>query len=133
MANDTIQQLNEQFEKSVFGPMRSFFAAATDHAEQVAGIQVEAAKAYTDITFKNARSALEIRDTEGLKSYVGKQPEVAKEFGERVKADAEKLTSANQSFFENAQKVTQDSVASVQKAAEEGAEKVQKATKSAAQ
>lgn len=123
MANDTVQQLNEQFEKSVFGPMRSFIAAATDHAEQVAGIQVEAAKAYTDITFKNARSALEIRDSEGFKNYVGKQTEVAKEFGERAKSDAEKLTAANQSFFENAQKVTQDSVKQAQKAAEEGVQK----------
>ncbi|GEM_PF-1774260 len=126
MANDTFSQFNEQFEKGVFGPMRNFFATATDHAEKIAGIQVEAAKAYTDISFKNAREILEIRDAEALKTYVGKQPEVAKEFGERVKADAEKVTAANQDFVEKAQKVTQDGVASVQKAAEEGVEKAQK-------
>lgn len=126
MTNDMFKQFSEQFEKGVFGPMRNFVATATDHAEKIAGIQVEAAKAYTDITFKNAREVLEIRDTEGLKNYVGKQPEVAKEFGERVKADAEKLTAANQAFVENTQKVTQDSVATVQKAAEESVEKVQK-------
>lgn len=126
MANDTMNQFSEQFEKAVFGPMRTFFATATDHAEKIAGIQVEAAKAYTDISFKNMREILEIRDSEGLKNYVGKQPEVAKEFGERVKADAEKLTAANQTFVENAQKVTQDSVATVQQAAEEGVEKVKK-------
>ena len=126
MANETINQFTEQFEKSVFGPMRDFLATATDHAEKIAGMQIEAAKAYTDISFKNAREILEIRDTEALKNYVGKQPEVVKEFSERVKADAEKVTAANQDFVEKAQKVTQDSVAEVQKAAEEGVEKVQK-------
>jgi phasin family protein len=127
MANDTIKQFNEQFEKTVFGPFRTYVAAATDHVEALAGIQVEAAKAYTDVAFKNTRAALDIRDAEGLKAYVSNQPEVAKAFGERVKSDAEKVTAANQAFVENAQKVTQDSVASVQKAAEEGVQKVQKA------
>lgn len=126
MANDTMNQFSEQFEKGFFGPMRNFFATATDHAEKIAGIQVEAAKAYTDMTFKNMREVLEIRDSEGLKNYVSKQPEVAKEVSERVKADAEKLTAANQAFVESAQKVTQDSVSTAQKAAEETVEKAQK-------
>ena len=133
MANDMIGQFNEQFEKSVFGPWRGLAAAAADHAEKIAAIQVDAVQSYTTLTFKNARGMLEIRDAETFKNYVTTQPEVAKEFGERMKADSEKLTAANHDFVASAQKVTQDGVASVQKAAEQGAEKVQQVTKGAGQ
>lgn len=128
MASKTINQINEQFETGVFAPMRNFFHTATGHAEKIAGIQFEAAKACTDIAFRNAYSALEIRDAEAMRHYVGKQPEVAQQFGERIKADTEKLVAANQAFVEEAQKVTQDNVAHVQKAAEKGVEQVQEAT-----
>jgi phasin family protein len=127
MANDTFQQINEQFESTVFAPMRRYFAAITDHAEAVTSLQVEASKAYTEVAFSNVRAALDVRDAEGFKAYVSKQPDVAKQFGERVKNDAEKITAANQTFVENAQKVTQESVEQVQKAAEDGVQKVQKA------
>ena len=127
MANDTLQQFGDSFEKAVFAPGRSYFAALTDHLEAITSLQIEAAKAYTEITFKEVRGALDIRDAEGLKAYVSSQPELAREFSERVKNDAERLTQANQTFMENAQKVTQDSVSKVQKAAEEGVERVQKA------
>ena len=132
MASKTINQVNEQFETGVFAPMRNFFLTATGHAEKIAGIQLEAARACTDIAFRNAYAALEIRDAEAMKNYVGKQPEVAQQFGERIKADAEKLAAANQAFVEDAQKVTQENVTQVQKAAEKAAEKgveqVQEAT-----
>lgn len=127
MANDTFQQLNEQFESTFFAPMRQYLAAVTDHVEALSSLQIEASKAYTEVAFSNVRAALDVRDAEGFKTYVSKQPEVAKQFGERVKSDAEKITAANQTFVENAQKVTKDSVEQVQKAAEDGVQKVQKA------
>jgi len=125
--NDTVKQLNEPFESTVVTPMRRYFAAVTDHVEAVTSLQIEAARAYTEAAFSNARGALDIRDAEGFKSYVSKQPKVAKQLGERVTNDADKITAANQTFVESAQKVTQDSVEQVQKAAEEGVQKVQKA------
>ncbi|RZU98400.1 phasin family protein [Spiribacter vilamensis] len=132
MASKTINQVNEQVETGVFAPMRSFFHTVTGHAEKIAGIQIETAKACTDMAFRNAYAALEIRDVEAMRNYVGKQPEVAQQFGERLKADAEKLVDAHKAFVEDAQKVTQDNVAQVQKAAEKaaekGAEQVQEAT-----
>ena len=132
MTSNTLNQVNEQFETGVFTPMRNFFLTATGHAEKIAGIQFEAAKACTDLVFRNAYAALEIRDAEAMKNFVGKQPEVAQQLGERIKADAEKLTAANQAFVEDAQKVTQDNATQVQKAAEKAAEKgveqVQEAT-----
>jgi len=127
MSKDSTQQVTEQFDKNVMQPARSVATLATDHFEALASIQMDAMKAYCDIGFKHARNALDVRDTEALREYVSSQPDVAKEFGERVKADAEKLSAANQSFVEKAQKVTQENVASVQKAAEENASKVQKA------
>lgn len=127
MATDNFQQMGDALEKAFFNPARNYLAALTDHAEAITGIQIEAAKAYTEITFKEARGALDIRDAEGFKAYVSNQPELAREFSERIKNDAERVTQANQTFMENAQQVTQESVSKVQKAAEEGVQRVQKA------
>ena len=79
MANETINRINEQFEKTVFGPARSYASIVTDHAEAVAGIQLEAAKAYTDLALQQVRAAADIRDVEGWKSYVAGQSEVAED------------------------------------------------------
>jgi len=48
---------------------------------------------------------LDVRYTEGLRQYVNHQPEMAREFSERVKNDAERLINATQTFIENARKV----------------------------
>ena len=127
MANENTQQLTEAMDKTILTPMRSYMRAVLDHAETVTSIQVEAARNYSEVAFKELRTALDVRDAEGLRAYVSHQPEMAKEFSERVKSDAEKLTQANQAFMENAQKATQESVSKIQKTAEEGVERVQKA------
>ena len=126
MTEQTINQVNKQIEKTVLGPVRSYATLLTDHAETLAGIQFDAAKAYTDLALKQVRAAADIRDAEGVQSYVAGQSDAAKQFADRVKQDVEKLVSANQSFVQNAQKLTQDSVTTAQKAAEEGVQTVQK-------
>ena len=132
MANETINRINQQFEKTVFGPFRSYATIVTDHAEAVASIQMEAVKAYTDLVLQQARAAADIRDAEGWKSYVAGQSKVAEQFSARVKGDAEKLASANQAFVQNAQAAAEKNVATARKAAEEGVETVKKAAAGAA-
>ena len=127
MANDNRQELTDTMEKAILGPMRRSMGALLDHIDAINTIQIEAAQSYTDLTFREVRRVLDIRDPDGLRAYVTQQPETAKAFSERVKDDAEKLTQANQAFMETAQQVTQESVSKVQKAAEEGVERVQKA------
>ena len=127
MTNETINRMNEQVEKTVFGPARSYASIVTNHAQAVANIQLEAAKAYAELAFRQLRAAADVRDAEGWKNYVSGQSEVAKQVGAQVKNDAEKLASANQAFMQNAQAETESNVATVRKAAEEGVETVKKA------
>ena len=127
MAEQAITQVNKQFEKTVLGPARSYAALVTEHAEALAGIQFDAAKAYTDLALKQVRAAADIRDAEGVKSYVAGQSDMARQVSDRVKKDVEKLASANQSFVRKTQKLTEDSVATGRKAAEESVATVRKA------
>lgn len=133
MTEQAITQVNKQFEKTVLNPARSYAALVTEHAETLAGIQFDAAKAYTDLALKQVRAATDIRDAEGAKSYLAGQSDIAKQVSDRVKKDVEKLASANQSFVRKAQKLTQDSVATAQKTAEEGVQTVQKTAEEGAQ
>ena len=59
--------------------------------------------------------------------FLQNQQQAAKELGERVKGDVEKVVSLNQAFAQNAQKVTQDSAQNVSKAAQESTKKVTQA------
>lgn len=127
MTNETINRINEQVEKTVVGPARGYASLVTDYAQAVSGIQLEAAKAYSELAFRQLRAAADVRDAEGWKSYVSGQSEVAQQVGARVKDDAEKLASANQTFVQNAQAAAESNVATVRKAAEEGVETVKKA------
>ncbi len=127
MTNETINRINEQFTNTVLGPARSYASIVTNHAQAVTSIQLEAAKAYSELAFRQLRAAADIRDAEGWKSYLSGQSEVAKQVSARVKEDAEKLTSANQAFVQDAQAATEKNVATVRKAAEEGVETVKKA------
>ena len=120
MTNPTINQLNEQFDKFFGGPVRAFAELSVNHLDAVVSTQMDAAKAYADLGIRQARTALDIREPQDVQKYVQGQQEVAKELGERVKGDAEKVVALNQKFAEEAQKLSQQSaqnVQSVQKAA----------------
>lgn len=118
MSTQNLNQYTEQFDKYVTGPARAFASLAVDHAETVFNAQVEATKAYTDIGLKQFRAALNIREPQELQAYVQDQQQVARELSERVKSDAEKLVSLNQTFIDKARKLSEDNVQSVSKAAE---------------
>lgn len=133
MAEQAITQVNKQFEKTVLGPARSYAALVTEHAETLASIQLDAAKAYTDLALNQVRAAADISDAEGVKNYVAGQSDVARQVSDRVKKDVEKLASANQSFVRKAQKLTEDSVATARKTAEEGVQTVQRTAEEGAQ
>lgn len=127
MTNETINRINEQFTNTVAGPARNYASIVTNHAQTVVNIQLEAAKAYSELAFQQLRAAADIRDAEGFKSYLSGQSEVAKQVGTQVKEDAEKLASANQAFVQDAQSATENNAATVRKATEEGVETVKKA------
>lgn len=117
MTNPTINQFNEQFDKFFGGPARAFAELTVNHMESMVNSQVEASRAYTDLSLKQIRSAMEVKAPQDVQSFIQGQQEVAKEFGERMKGDAEALVNMNRQFAEEAQKLTQANVQSATKAA----------------
>ncbi|MGB8712982.1 MAG: phasin family protein [Onishia taeanensis] len=117
MSNTNFDQVTQQFESMFFGPARAYAAMTLDYSEKLMAAQFDAAKAYSDLGLSQARAALDVKDAEGLRSYVEGQQKVAKEIGERAKADAEKVVAMNQEVAQQAQKLTEESVSSASKAA----------------
>ena len=117
MYDTNFKQINEQFEKNVLGPAREVAKMGLEHVEKLASVQLEAAKAYSDMGVKQARAALDIRDQEGVKAYMENQQQFTQSFADRLKGDAEKVVALNQEFAEKAQKAVQDNVSNATQAA----------------
>jgi len=78
------------------------------------------------------RKLVEVKDAEGLKSYMEGQQEVAKQLTERMKGDAEKVQALQQEFAQESQKLTESTVKQAQESAEQATETASKAVKEAA-
>ncbi|SDF64159.1 phasin family protein [Onishia taeanensis] len=117
MSNTNFDQVTQQFESMFFGPARAYAAMSLDYSEKLMAAQFDAAKAYSDLGISQARAALNVKDAEGLRTYVEGQQKVAKDVGERVKADAEKVVAMNQEVAQQAQKLTEETVKTASKAA----------------
>lgn len=123
MSNATINQATQQFETMFFGPARAYAALTLNYTEKLLAAQYDAVKTYTDLGLSQARAAIDVKDAEGLRTYVEGQQKVAKDLGERMKADAEKVVAMNQDFVQQGQKLTEESVKSASKAAPKPAAK----------
>ncbi len=117
MNNETVTQVQKQFDSAFASPARTYAELVLGHFEQLANVQFEAAKAYIDTGVAQARSALEMKDPSDLRTYLENQQKVAKDLSERAKGDAEKVVSLNRDFAQKVQKVVGDSAKSVSKTA----------------
>lgn len=115
MSNVNFDQANQQFESLFVSPARTYAALTLDYAEKLMSAQYDAAKAYAEVGMSQARAALDIRDAEGLRSYVEGQQKVARDVSERLKNDTEKVVSLNQEFVQQSQKLAEDNLKSVSK------------------
>ncbi len=109
MSTNTPDQFNEQFERLLIGPTRTFMGLGVEHLEKLINVQLEATKAYTELSLRQVRAALEIREPKDLENYVQGQQEAVKTLGERVKGDAELVVALNREFAEKAQRLAQES------------------------
>ncbi|WP_416137070.1 phasin family protein [Halomonas sp. HK25] len=134
-AFDAKQFDTAQLESLFFAPARAFAALSVDYSEKLINAQLEATKAYADTSVAQLRSLVEVKDAEGLKSYMEGQQQVAKELTERLKGDAEKVVALQQEFAQESQKLTESSVKQVQDSAQasakEASETANKAVKEA--
>lgn len=116
MTNATIDQATQQVESLFIAPARSYAALTLDYSEKLMATQYDTAKAYAEIGLNQVRAALDIKDAEGLRSYVEGQQQAAKDFSERLKSDTEKVVSLNQEFVQQSQKLAEDNMKSASKA-----------------
>ena len=113
MNDKILKSWNEQIEKlgTGFGPAREAAKLGVDHLEKLVALQLDAAQSYAELAVTEARSALEVNDTESLQAYLKRQQELGNTIGARVKGDAEKVVTLNKAFADKIQKITQQNVA----------------------
>ena len=124
MRDFNTQQFSEQFESLFFGPARAYASLSVDFTEKMMRAQMDAGQAYTETGIAQLRSLLDVKDAEGMRSYMEGQQKVAKELTERFKGDAEKVVSMQQDFVQESQKLTDANV-------KQASESVEKATRKA--
>ena len=131
-AFDTKSFDTAQIESMFVGPARAFAALSVDYTEKLINAQLEATKAYADVNLAQLRSLVDVKDAEGMKSYLEGQQKVAKDLSERMKGDAEKVVALQQDFVQESQKLTESNVKQAQESAEKATETATKAVKEAA-
>ncbi|MBZ5486055.1 phasin family protein [Halomonas aquamarina] len=104
----TAENTTQQFESTFVSPMRSYTLAALDYYEKLMGAQMDAARAYSDMTISQARTWLDVKDADSFKQALESQQRVASDFMERVKGDSEKMTSIGQNFAQKTQQAAED-------------------------
>lgn len=112
-----MQQVNQQFEKT-FAPVRNYTNLALDHAEKLAELQYNAAKAYVNLGLEQARAALEIKDQNDVQAFVSKQQKLAQTVADRVKGDLEKVVELQKEFADGSRKVVESGVAPAAKSSQ---------------
>nr|WP_298412865.1 phasin family protein [uncultured Halomonas sp.] len=123
--NENVEQAQQQFANVFAGPARSIASKMIDYTQKIASVQREAFDTYSEIGFGQMRSALEVRNSEDLRSYMEEQQEAAKKVSEQMKSDMEKVSSINQEFMQQSQEVTQDAMQRGQKVAQQNMERGQ--------
>ncbi|MGO2242588.1 MAG: phasin family protein [Halomonas sp.] len=109
-------EMTQQFDNMFMAPARSFMALSVDYAEKMINAQMDASKAYTGTSIAQMRQMMNVKDAEGLRSYMESQQNVAKELAERAKGDADKVVSLQQDFIQKSQKLTEENVKQAQTA-----------------
>ncbi|PKG54382.1 MULTISPECIES: phasin family protein [Halomonadaceae] len=110
-------EMTQQFDNMFMAPVRAYMALSIDYSEKMVNAQMDASKAYFDTGVAQMRQMMDVKDAEGLRSYMESQQKVAKDLAERAKGDADKVVSLQQDFIQKSQKITEDNVKQAQTAA----------------
>lgn len=110
MFDEIINKTNAQL-ASLTAPAKKLNSLALANFEKLAQFNLENAKAYTDLSIEQLRSALEVNDAKSLQAYVGAQQKVATSVGEKIAKDAAVLADLSKQFAAEVQKLAQEQVA----------------------
>ncbi|SDN80073.1 phasin family protein [Vreelandella arcis] len=106
--NKAAEKTSQQVESIFVSPMRSYTLTALDYYDQIVSAQLDAARAYSDLSIAQARTWLEVKDADSFKKAIESQQKTASDLMERMKGDGEKVTSLSQHFVQDSQKVAED-------------------------
>lgn len=107
-------EMTQQFDNMFMAPVRAYMALSIDYSEKMINAQMDASRTYVDTGIAQMRQMMDVKDAEGLRSYMEGQQKVAKELAERAKGDADKAVSLQQDFIQKSQKITEDNVKQAQ-------------------
>ncbi|MGO1394753.1 MAG: phasin family protein [Halomonas sp.] len=107
-------EMTQQFDNMFMAPVRAYMALSIDYSEKMINAQMDASKTYVDTGIAQMRQMMDVKDAEGLRSYMEGQQKVAKELAERAKCDADKAVALQQDFIQKSQKITEDNVKQAQ-------------------
>lgn len=107
-------EMTQQFDNMFMAPVRAYMALSIDYSEKMINAQMDASKTYVDTGIAQMRQMMDVKDAEGLRSYMEGQQKVAKELAERAKGDADKAVALQQDFIQKSQKITEDNVKQAQ-------------------
>lgn len=110
MSKATTDKTAERLEGLFIEPARAYGSLTLEYYEKLTSTQLDAARAYADLSLAQIRAWLEVKDPESFKKVVEGQPQVAQELGARVKDDAEKLISLSQEYLQKGQKLVDESI-----------------------
>ncbi|XKH59697.1 phasin family protein [Halomonas sediminis] len=105
---NTAEKASQQFESAMISPMRSYAVAALNYYDQLLNAQIDAMRAYTDMSMEQARTWLDVKDTDSIKKAMESQQKIAANLTERMKGDAEKVISMSQDFAQQSQEMTEE-------------------------
>ncbi|MFI0473923.1 phasin family protein [Halomonas sp. HMF6819] len=108
---------NEQFHSLFLGPLQAFLSLGVETSEKLVNAQLSAHKAYVDLGLEQARQLMRVKDTAELRDYMEGQQRVAKTLAERLKGNADQMTSIQRDFFRQSQKLTEENVQKAQQLA----------------
>lgn len=110
-------EMNQQFDNFFMAPARAYAALTLDYAEKMLNAQVNASQAYAETGIAQLRQLANVKDPEGLRSYMEGQQQVVKQLAEQAKGDADNVVALHQNYFQKSQKLAEDSVKQAQTAA----------------
>ena len=117
MAIQTMETMQQQIDALVLEPMRAYAALTLDHAARLTAAQIDAYQAYARVALEQVGGLAQVKEVDGLSSYLQTQQQAARQMGERMQGDAGKLVAMNQAFVGKSQELAEQSVRKMSRAA----------------
>lgn len=114
--DEILNKTNAQFE-TYMAPARKVSSLVIEHFAKVSEFQLEAFKAYSDLSVEQLRAAAKVSDAKSLQDFLSNQSKVAKTVSDKLNEDASTLAGFGKDLTAELQKLTQENVATVSKAA----------------